>query len=76
MIQMLALIPDWHFMIWFAVFGAVVGGLVVHLVYSWSRMGDQEYIKGLKEDRECRDNYIHNVLGRDADLPYCEDDDL
>lgn len=76
MVTALALIPEWHFMAIFAVIGAMAGIYLTHLYYSWIRREDQRYIKGLKEDRECRDSYIKNILGREADLPYCEDDDL
>lgn len=79
MIPMLACkgpIPEWHFMVIFAVIGAMAGIYLAHLYYSWIRREDQRYIKGLKEDRECRDKYIEKLGGDPFDLPYCEDDDL
>lgn len=76
MIPMLAVSPEWHYMVMFTLFGALVGGWIVHLIYGYFHAKDQHYIEGLKEDRECRDKYLEKLLGRWPDLPYCEDDDL
>jgi len=69
-------IPDWQFFVAFITIGFMCGFLLASAIFSAMLKAEKKYVKGLKEDRECRDNFIREKLGRDADLPYCEDDDL
>lgn len=57
-------------------FGAFCGGMLVQTWYSFKVKALKKYIVGLRGDRQDRDDYIKEILGRVPDLSYCEDDEL